>query len=417
MSIWNRLRSPSLKVRRFYVVMLSVGMSLVIFGAGYGLGHRDALASSSGVPAVVNTLLGKPNGVDFGEFWKVYNQVSADYAGGNVDQQQLVYGAIKGMVASLGDPYSLFLTPDEQASFFSSLNGNFDGIGAEVGQDDAGHFVIIAPLDGSPAAKAGLKPQDRIVAVDGKDIGEKTLEDVVTSIRGNKGTTVTITILTSGEAKTHDVTITRDNIVVPSVTSKLNENGIGQIRISQFGNSTGADTRKAAEDLKNKGAKGIILDLRSNPGGFLTGAVDVASLWLPSGSTVVTEQPKTGEAQTYTATGDPVLGNLPTAVLVDKGSASASEIVAGALEDSGKARLFGQTTFGKGSVQTVSELPDKAALRLTIAKWLTPKGRSIQHQGITPDQTIELPSNSDTNQDKDPVNDAATAWILGQLNH
>jgi len=198
------------------------------------------------------------------------------------------------------------------------------------------------------------------------------------------------------------------------VASSMKDNSIGYVRISQFGDTTGADTRKAADDLKTKGAKGIVLDLRSNPGGFLSGAVDVASLWIPSGA-VVSEQPKAGDATTYSATGNAILDGLPTAVLIDKGSASASEIVAGALQDDGKARLFGQQSFGKGTVQSVTDLSDKSALRLTIAKWFTPKGRSIQHQGITPDEVIATPDSSAITQGKDPVLDAATKWLVGQI--
>ena len=349
-------REKSTAFKRRIVVISSMLLGVVIFGTGWAFGNHNLEFRNSFVPSIVDTNIGQPKNVDFTLFWDVYNKVQAAYAGGTIDKQQLTYGAIRGMVAALGDPYSLFLTPDEQKQFFSSLNGTFSGIGAEVGQQDS-KVVIIAPLDGTPAQKAGLKPGDQIVTVDGNDISDKTLEEVVAMIQGEKGTTVKLGIIPNKATEMKEIDIVRDQIKVPNVSSSVRTDGIGLIRISQFGDDTGSAVRDAAQSLKDKNVKGVVLDLRSNPGGYLNAAVDVGSLWIPKG-TIVSEQAKDGTVKPYEATGNAILDGVPTAVLIDNGSASASEIVAGALQDDGKARLFGKKSFGKGSVQEVTELSD-----------------------------------------------------------
>jgi carboxyl-terminal processing protease len=395
------------------VVVLSVVSALVLFALGFAFGNRNLALRHGLVPTVVDVTVGKPADVDFSLFWRIFRTVENEYVGGPVDRQALVYGAIRGMVAALNDPYSLFLTPDEQKEFFQSLNGKIEGIGAEVGLKD-GKFLIIAPLDDSPAQRAGLRPGDEIVSVDGVDVGGLTLTDVVGRIRGPKGSSVTVSIIPKAGEDARDVTITRDQIKLANVRSELRPDGIGVLRIRQFGDDTAVDARKAAESLRAQGASAIVLDLRSNPGGFLEAAVDVASLWIAD-DPIVFEEYRDGQRDTYSATDHPVFTSEPLAVLIDDGSASASEIVSGALQDAGRGRLFGATTFGKGSVQDVKDQADHSALRLTIATWLTPKGRNINHQGITPDETVEVPKESGTTDSKaDPVFDRAVQWLAEQ---
>ena len=400
------------RTRRIVVTVTSMVLGVGIFGLGYAFGNHNLEFSKSFVPVIANRTIGAPKNVDFSEFWTAYNKVQSSYAGDTVDNQKLVYGAIKGMVSALGDPYSYYLTPDEQKQFFSTLNGTFDGIGAEVGQQNS-EFVIIAPLDGTPAQRAGLKPGDQIVTVDGKDVSDKTLDEVVSEIQGPKGTTVKLGIIPSGAKEVKEVDIVRDKINVPSVANSIRPDGIGVIRITQFGQDSAAAVKTAAQSFKDKNVKGIVLDLRSNPGGYLDGAVDVGSLWIKSGP-IVSEKSKDGTVKPYDANGDAILNGIPTAVLVDNGSASAAEIVAGALQDTGQGRLFGEKTFGKGSVQDVTALKDQSALRLTVAKWLTPNGKNINHEGITPDETIENVANSGTTQ-SDKVMDRAIEWLGQQI--
>jgi len=399
--------------RRCLVAGLSVLTALVIFGLGFGFGNRNLMLRRGVIPTLVDTQISQPKNVDLSLFWDVYQRVQDHYVFSDIKPQDQLYGAIKGMVASLDDPYSLFLTPQEQKNFFTTLNGKLEGIGAEVGQDKNA-IIVIAPLDGSPAQKAGLKPGDEIVAVGGKDVSQlETLEAVVAAIRGPKGTIIKLTVIPKGETATKDIDITRDTITVPSVVSSIRDDGFGTIRISQFGETTGADARKAAQGLADKQVPGVVLDLRSNPGGFLGEAVSVSSIWIKSGP-IVFEQYRDGHKDTFNAAGNPILTGVPLAVLVDGGSASASEIVSGAIQDVGVGRLFGVKTFGKGSVQDVTELSDDSALRLTIAKWLTPKGRSINHEGITPDEVVETPEDSGTTK-IDPVLDRALAWLKTQI--
>jgi carboxyl-terminal processing protease len=358
-----------------------VGGKVVLETPEYGLGRA------------INTALGQPADADYQLYWDVYNKILAKYPGA-VDQEALLYGAIRGSVEALDDPYSLFLTPDERNRFFEEIRGEFTGIGAEISQEE-NTFVIVTPLPGSPAEAAGLKAQDVILAVGDKPAGEFAFNELINAIRGPKGTSVALKIRRGEEEKS--VTVRRDTIMVSSVTYEQREDGIAYVRLTQFGDDTTKRMTEIARELKEKGARAVLLDLRNNPGGYLDSSIDVASLFVKDG-TIVREKDKTGEEKAFEPTLESLLVDLPLVVLVNEGSASASEIVAGAIQDHSRGTLVGVKTYGKGSVQEVEDLEDGSALRLTVAAWLTPKGRAIDQQGITPD--VEVVNDEATEADE-----------------
>ncbi len=353
---------------------------------------------------------GTPSSLDFSSVQKVYDQLRQKYDG-KLDAQKLIDGAKKGMVAAAGDPYTVYFTKDEAQQFFSDLNGKFSGIGAELDKKSE-QLVIVSTIDNSPARKAGLLAGDAIVKVNGEDTSGWSVDQAVSKIRGDKGTTVKLTIVRDG--KQQDIPIVRDEITTPSVTYSEDSDNIGYMRIASFADDTATLAQKAAQEFKDKGVKGVVLDLRGDGGGYLTAAQAVASLWLDGGKTIVQERTDTGVVQeTLKATGNPLLGGIPTTVLVDGGSASASEIVSGALHDNGVAKLVGVKTFGKGSVQDIVDLPGGAELKVTIAKWYTPNGKNINKEGIQPDVNISI-SDDDLKNNRDPQKDKAFELVKNQ---
>lgn len=305
-----------------------------------------------------------------------------------VDEKDLVYGAIKGMLNSL-DPHSSFMAPEHFKEMQIDTKGEFGGLGIQIGIKDK-ILTIISPIDDTPAFKAGVKAGDKIVKIDGETTKDITIHDAVTKLRGPKGTSVTITIIREGLDKTLDIAIVRDIIKLKSVKHKIIDETIGYIKLTQFQEQTAADLREALDEIDKENINALILDLRNNPGGLLKGAVDVSSLFLPSEKLVVYIKGRSGEKTEFkTARGNRHF-DYPMIVLVNQGSASASEIVAGAMQDWEQAVVLGTQTFGKGSVQTVIPLSDGSALRLTTARYYTPKDRSIQTTGITPDIIVEL---------------------------
>jgi len=322
----------------------------------------------------------------------------------------LFYGAVSGMVYALGDSHSVFLNPEITDEFTRELNGSFYGIGIEIGKRK-GYLVVISPLADSPAERAGLKPGDKILAVDNYDLTDASVDEAVTLIRGDRGSDVTLMILSKNETSTKEVTITRDKIDIPSVEYNL-EDDIAIIKITDFNNDTGDRFIKAAQKVLRDNPRGIILDLRNNPGGYLSTAVEIASSWLEPGQVVVRESfSDKHKDKSYEALVKDSLANFKTIVLVNDGSASASEIVAGALQDYGQATIVGETTFGKGSVQQLISLEDGSSVKLTTADWLTPNGRTIENQGITPDIEINL-TIEDYENDLDPQMDKAKELIF-----
>ncbi len=336
---------------------------------------------------------------NFDLFWDVWKRVKEDYYKKDTPDTKLFYGAVSGIVSSLDDPYSLFLDPEKAKEFNESLSGSFDGIGAELGMKK-NQLLIMATLPDMPAEKAGLRAGDKILSVDKKSTTGMSIDEAVTKIRGKRGTNVTLTIYRDGEPRERDIAISRDKIVIQSVKWEVKSDGIGYIQIVHFTGDTAAKFKEAAQALLSKKVKGLVVDLRNDPGGYLDAAVSIAGYWI-DGKTVVFERYADGTQDEYKGHVVPLLEHMPTVVLINKGSASASEIVAGALQDEGRAVLIGEQSFGKGSVQDVQRLSDGAELKLTIAHWFTPKGRTIQDEGIKPDIAVEMTENDYKNK-KDP---------------
>lgn len=324
--------------------------------------------------------------VNFDQYWSIWDKIKKNYVDQPVDEVSLFYGSLKGLVDGLNDPYSVYFPPDKAKEFARDLAGEFEGIGAEIGLRD-GQLTIIAPLVGSPAEKAGLKVGDKVLAIDGEDTYGLSLDEAISKIRGEKGTEVVLTITRDGIESAEDVKIVRDKINVPTIVWEMKDNNVAYLRVAYFNEGTWDEFDKAVKDIVLQSPVGIILDLRSNPGGYLETSVQVASEWIDSG-VVVFEKFNDGRENSYPADGKYRFKQVPTVILVDEGTASGSEIVAGALQDYGLATVVGNTTFGKGSVQEFEVLPDGSALKLTTAKWFTPDGRGIDEEGITPDVVI-----------------------------
>ncbi|HTX90538.1 MAG TPA: S41 family peptidase [Anaerolineales bacterium] len=353
--------------------------------------------SSGGTPTDLQSL--------FVPFWEAWNIIHQQYVDQPVNDTKLMEGAINGMMQSLGDPHSTYMDPQTYKDATSQLAGSYAGIGAYV--DTNGKLLTITkPIPGSPAEKAGLLAGDQIVAVDGTDVTSLDPESVRQKVLGPEGTTVKLTILRPGQTDPFDVTITRATIVVPSVNSKMLDGGIAYVQITTFGDNTASDLHKQLGDLMAQNPKGLILDLRDNGGGYLDTAISVASEFIPSG-VIVTEKAGDGTEKSYSATSGGLATKIPMVVLVNAYSASASEIVSGAIQDYGRGKLIGETTYGKGSVQNWVPLSqNEGAVRVTIARWLTPKGRTIDKKGLTPDIAVTL-TQDDIKAGKDPQLDAA----------
>ena len=327
---------------------------------------------------------------------EAYRQLAANYDG-DLDANKLSDGAARGMVKAVGDDYTTFLDKEEAAEFNKSLNGEVSGIGAEIGVRNL-QPTVLRVLDDSPAKKAGLKTGDVFVAVNGTSVAGETASGVADKVTGEAGTTVKLTMRRGSESL--DFSITRAQISDPSVRWSVSDD-IGILTISRFDDNTGSLARKAAKEFIDKGVKGVIVDLRNNGGGYLTAAQEVASLWLDNGKTVVTEKSRGQVTETVKASGNPTLKGKKTIVLVNGSSASASEIVAGALKDYQAATLVGEKTFGKGTVQKVINLSDDRILKVTVARWYTPQDRNITKEGIQPNQTVKM-SSDDNNAGRDP---------------
>lgn len=379
---------------RKQIIISIIIIMLLSFASGVFVGFRQVsrlVKNESGAVEIKKVLnlysRSRSSEADFEQFWSLWNKVKEKFVDQPVDDVKLFYGALQGIVTGLDDPYSMYFPPKEAEEFAEELSGEFEGIGAEIGIKE-NQLVIIAPLAGSPAEKAGLKAGDKIYLIDGEETYGLPLDKAVQKIRGPKGTTVKLTISHDGLEEVREVSIVRDTIVVPTVAWEMKENAIVYVRISYFNNDTWERFDRAIREIKLKSPKGVILDLRSNPGGYLDTAIAVASEWVKSG-VIVTERFSGGRENVYPAAGAHRFVGLPTVVLVDGGSASGSEIVAGALQDYGVGKIVGMKTYGKGSVQDFEAMPDGSALKLTVARWYTPKNRQIEKEGITPDVVLE----------------------------
>ncbi len=339
--------------------------------------------------------------IDLSSVQKTYQELVANYDG-KLDTQKLIYGANRGLVEAAGDPHTAYMDPDETKEFDKSLSGQIGGgIGAEIGLRN-NKPTIIKPLENSPAQKAGIKAGEVIVKVNDEASSDWSVEKVVSKIRGEVGTSVKLTLLSGGQ--TREVSVVRQNIVSPAVESEI-DGEIGILKVNRFGDDTVSLSRKYASEFVEKGVKKVILDLRNNPGGTVGAAQGLLGIWLDN-QIAMTERRGSEIVKTLRTTGTPILGNMKTVVLINGNSASASEITAGALREYGKATLVGQKSYGKGSVQIVLGLPGGSQMKVTEARWYTPKGKNIDKTGIEPDVKVDL-SSDDVNNNVDPQMDKA----------
>lgn len=341
------------------------------------------------------------------ELWQIIKNQHVDK--NKIDESELFYGSLKGMTSSIGDPYTMFLDPEGAKELLDDLSGSFEGIGAEIGvRDDM--ITVIAPLSDRPAMKAGIRAGDVIYAIDGASTMSMSLTEAVRKIRGPKDTEVVLTILREEEERPIDISIIRSTIIIESLKWERLENNIFLIEISNFHEDTLRLFNQAIMEILKVDAKGIILDLRNNPGGYLDKAIDIASEWVKEGPVVV-EQRSEGRRNEFFANGLARLNGIPTVVLVNRGSASASEILAGALRDYNLATIVGEQTFGKGSVQSLMDLSDGSSIKITVSKWLTPEGDYIDKKGVEPDIIVEF-SKEDFENEFDPQMDKALELLL-----
>lgn len=403
-------RGPILALAMVVVSVLAGG---ALFVSGFLVGQRAA--TQPGTPVAAEQ--------DFQSFWDSYDTITNRYAGGAVDQKALINGAIKGMVDALDDPYSAYLTPDEYRQGLQDLSGQFEGIGAEIGTKNAKGettdcatlgpdcvLIVVTPIEGSPSEKAGIKAGDAIVAVDGASVDGLTIDGARNKIRGKKGTEVVLSVVRDG-AEAVEITVVRDVIISKEVIARdLADNTVGYIAVTGFSDNAATKFHDALQADLKAGKTRIILDLRGNPGGYVTAARAIASEFIKDGP-VFLEEDADGNQTPTDASGQGIAtaSSIKLVVLVDQGSASASEIVAGALQDRERATIVGETSYGKGTVQQWIQLQDGAALKLTIAKWLTPDKRWIHRVGIVPDVPVTTPA--DAGPDDDPALDKAVELL------
>ncbi len=388
------------KQGRFKHAALTVVGATVIFLFGWGIGSGRIHFSALSPLDSQNSSL--PSRLDMESVQEVYQALRDNYDG-ELTVEQLLDGIKQGLAESTGDVYTEYLNPEESKEFRNDLNGTFSGIGAELGKEGEA-IIIVAPIAGYPAQKAGLQPKDVIISVDDKPTAGMTLTQAVNIIRGPSGTPVKLKILRGGVEQ--DFTITRESITIPSVEWEV-KNNIGYITISTFSEDTPRLAARAAQEFRNQKVRGVVVDVRGNPGGLVDSTVDVASLWLPTGATILTEQRGGKVIKSYKSKGNSILQDVPTVVLIDESSASSSEILAGALQDNQVATVIGMNSFGKGSVQSLIDLPSGGVLKVTIARWFTPDGQNIDKGGITPDIKIDR-TIEDVRAGRDPQKDAAT---------
>jgi carboxyl-terminal processing protease len=394
---------PNVSRGRFQNFSAALVVALIFF-AGFALGNQYAVGRAQG-----DDTAPPPEAAEaFEPFWQVYNLIQNDYLN-PIDTTTLVDGATKGLVDALGDPYSGYMNPEVYDLLNSDLSGEFNGIGVVIRTDEeTGEIIVVGLIEGAPAQQAGMLPNDVLIGVDDQDVTSMNQTDLAVLVRGAEGTQVKITVQRGEE--TLDFTITRAKINVPNVETEVLDDNVGYIKLNQFTTNARADLDSALDTIEVNERSGLILDLRDNPGGLLSSAIDVASVFIKSG-TVVTEDFGDDDPHEFDANGNFAEIDVPIAVLVNSGSASASELLAGALQDYDLATIIGETTLGKGTVQTWHELVNGGGVRLTIARWLTPDGHWIHEQGVTPDIEVAWEDRTFEPGEDDPQLDAAVNYL------
>lgn len=380
------------KIVIIFVIFIAVAF-MVGIASGQYLDNQNRPTEKLNI--INNTVASTTVPIDMAPFWQVWKLLDEKYvatgkAATSTTAQDRVWGAIQGMTAAVGDPYTVFMPPTDAEDFKSNIRGNFEGVGMEIGIND-GVLSVISPLKGSPAEKAGIKALDKIISIDGKASADLPTDKAVKLIRGPKGTVVKITVLRDGNTKALDFSITRDVIDIPTIKTEV-KGDVFVISLYNFYAESNAKFNNAVKEFVASNKTKLVLDLRGNPGGYLDAAVDMASWFLPSGKVIVREEFGDGKEGTiYRSRGyNAFNSNLKMMILIDSGSASASEILAGALQEQGVAKLVGTKSYGKGSVQELLPVTDNTSLKVTVAKWLTPNGKSISDGGLTPDYLVKI---------------------------
>lgn len=388
--------------KNFFIFIFLISAILISFWFGILVGTSR-----------VECKICSPEDIDFSLFWEAYNQIQEKYSDPeDIDIKKIVYGAITGMVKSIGDPYTVFFTPEEAKIFQEDVAGVFEGVGMEVGIRKGG-LTVISPLEGTPAQKAGIRAGDRIIKIDDVLTADITIDEAVRLIRGKRGTEVTLTVFREAVEETKEIKIIRGVIKIPSLKWEILEGNIAYIKLYHFTEKARFDFNEMAVEILNSPSEKIILDLRNNPGGFLEVSQDIAGWFLEKGEIVVIEDFGEGkDRKEYKAKGNGRFLGYPTVILINQGSASASEILAGALRDNQGVRLIGEKSFGKGSIQELTKLKGGSSLKITIAKWLTPSGNLITDVGLTPDIAVEM-TEEDYDEGRDPQLDKAIEIIKG----
>lgn len=371
-------QSGYVRIKKFHFVMLL--FVIVFFAAGI-----TAFALAFGDEKAVKV----ESRSEFDKLYKVYDTLNEKYYK-KVNKEELVNGAVNGMVESLGDPYSDYMNVSEAKNFQNTISSSFEGIGAQIEEKDD-QIVVVAPIKGSPAEKAGLKPEDKVLSVNGTSLQGKSSTEAVNLIRGKKGTKVELEIARPGMAETMKLSIVRDTIPVQTVYGKMLPDGIGEVQITTFSQSTTKELTDTLNDLQKQGMKGLVLDLRHNPGGLMDQAINISSMFVPKGKIIFQIEDRNGQVQKIPSNNNKSSSDLPLVVIIDKGSASASEILSAALHESANIPLIGEKSFGKGTVQEAKGFSDGSNLKITIDKWLTPDGSWIHEKGIEPDYQVALP--------------------------
>ena len=381
----NKMKSSGRKTL-IITIILSLGVG---FGSGFWFSNFQINRSTPVLMELVNQSLGQPKEVDFALFWEVWNTLHEKYVNpSKLDKQEMLYGAIEGMVKSVDDPYTVFFEPVISQKFKEEISGAFGGVGIEIGKRN--DFVtVIAPIKDSPADKAGIKAGDKILKVDTKPVTDLSIEEVVSMIRGKKGTKVVLTVSSNGDTK--DIELVRDTIKIPSIKWELLDDNVAYMQLYTFNQNIDSEFEKASREILKSSATKLIIDLRNNPGGLLDSAINLAGWFLEDNQVVTMEEFKDGTRQEFKSQGNGALKIYPIVILLNSGSASASEILAGALNDNRGIKIVGEKSFGKGSVQELANFKNGASLKVTIARWLTPNGRSITDLGIEPNYEVKLP--------------------------
>ncbi|MBI4085912.1 MAG: S41 family peptidase [Candidatus Liptonbacteria bacterium] len=402
--------------KKILIAVAVLAAGAVLLGSGFFIGFRagEKFPKTVTVKELTNTTSGQPGSVDFGTFWQAWESINESYLKSKeVNSQDKVYGAIGGLVSSLGDPYSLFLSPKKNEKFQEDIQGNFGGIGAEIGVKK-NQLMVVAPLKDTPASRAGLKAGDKIFKINATSTEGMAVDEAVQLIRGPKKSEVTLTIFRDGWDQAKDFKIIRDTILIPTLDYSMKDGDIAYVQLYSFNANAEQLFYQSAAKALSEGARGMILDLRDNPGGYLDVAVGLAGWFVPRGTLVVKEESSAGVIQELKAAGNAALVKFPVVVLINGGSASASEILAGSLRDDRGVKLVGEKSFGKGTVQELIPLRDNSYLKLTIAHWVLPSGKILENGGLDPDIAVKI-TDDDIKNKRDPQLDKAIETLKSEI--